>query len=127
MSARRHLVSIRLTGEQNRLVNEFANGLGLPVYQARIRIFERGLVAIFGNEKNQSLDELALCLTETLARLERLESICDRTLYTAASAYTFAAHAAHKGGTNPSQLNETLSQAAMDAYRRQLEAARSQK
>jgi hypothetical protein len=109
------------------LVNEYANGLAVPVYQARIRIFERGLVAIFGTEKDQSLDELALCLTETLARLERLESICDRTLYTAASAYTFAAHAAHKGGTNPSQLNETLSQASMDAYRRQLEAARSQK
>ena len=127
MSARRHLVSIRLTGDQSRLVNEYANGLAVPVYQARIRIFERGLVAIFGTEKDQSLDELALCLTETLARLERLESICDRTLYTAASAYTFAAHAAHKGGTNPSQLNETLSQASMDAYRRQLEAARSQK
>lgn len=127
MSARRHLVSIRLTGDQSRLVNEFANGLGVPVYQARIRIFERGLGAIFGNEKDQSLDELALCLTETLARLERLEGLCDRTLYTAASAYTFAAHAAHKGGTNPSQLNETLSQAAMDAYRRQLEAARAQK
>jgi hypothetical protein len=127
MSGNRYPITLRLTKFQVQVADDLAARLGLPAYQARLRIFERGLTEITG-EQTRLVDTATLdLLAEILARLEFVERLAERTLYTAASAYTFAAHAAHKGGTNPTQLNETLSQASMDAYRRQLEAARAQK
>ncbi len=126
MSDKRHPYTVRLTKPQTRLVADLASRLGLPEYQARLRIFEHGLAAASGNQENLQGEATLNLLAEILARLDSLERLTDRVLFTAASAYAFAAHTAHRGSNNSSQLNETLSEAAMAAYRRQLEAARSQ-
>ena len=127
MKELRHPFTIRITSPQIRLLAKFAADRGIPEYQARHRIFELGLKEAFAVKTSSTEAELLSLVEETLARLERLEKLSDRILWTSVSSYTCSQFLAHKGGTNPSQLNETLSQASMDAYRRQLEAARAQK
>jgi hypothetical protein len=127
MSAQRFGFSIRLTKSQCGLVAEYARGLGLPEYQARLRLFECGLAAVFSSQPDKAdMDGLTL-LAEIMDRLQHLERLAERTLYTSATAYTFASYAAHRGTNNSQSLNETLSEASMDAYRRQLEIARGEK
>jgi hypothetical protein len=124
MSARRHGYTIRITKAQSSLVTEYALGLGLPEYQARIRIFECGLTATFGGQTGSPKDDTSTLLVEIIDRLSRLERLAERTLYTTASAYAHARCAALRGTSNPQSLNDELSEASMDAYRRQLEIAR---
>ncbi len=120
-------VSLRLTGTQARLVTAYASQLGIADYAARHRIFELGLNEAFAAETKLADTELLSLLEEALARLVRLDRLSERILVTTASGYTYAQYAAVKGSPNPNQLNETLSQASMEAYRRQLEAARDPK
>jgi hypothetical protein len=126
MRPQRHGYTIRLTKPQSGLVTEYALGLGLPEYQARIRIFECGLTATFGGQTGSPEDNTSTLLAEIIDRLHRLERLADRTLYTAATAYTFASYAAHRGTNNSQTLNQELSDASMDAYRRQLGIARGE-
>jgi hypothetical protein len=126
MRTQRHGYTIRLTKSQSGLVTDYALGLGLPEYQARIRIFECGLTATFGSKQETTDNDAATLLAEIIERLRGLERLADRTLYTAATAYTFASYAAHRGTNNSQTLNQELSEASMDAYRRQLEIARGE-
>jgi hypothetical protein len=126
MRPQRHGYTIRITKLQSSLVADYALGLGLPEYQARIRIFECGLKATFGSKKEATDNDVATLLAEIIERLRGLERLADRTLYTAATAYTFASYAAHRGTNNSQTLNQELSEASMDAYRRQLEIARGE-
>jgi hypothetical protein len=124
MRTQRHGYTIRLTKSQSSLVTEYALGLGLPEYQARIRIFECGLTATFGGQTGKPEEDAPALLAEIIDRLNRLDALVERSVFVGASAYVFASYAAHRGTNSPQSLNETLSEASMDAYRRQLEIAR---
>lgn len=120
MRSRKSPYTIRLNKNEQTLVKELAARHGIAEYQARHRVFERGLEAIFHEATTNPLVEL-------LARQDILEALLDRTLFTAACAYVFAANAAAKGTNNTQALNQALSAAATEAYHRQLEIARGER
>jgi hypothetical protein len=124
MSARRKLVSIRLTPPQQSLITDLAQRLNVTNYQAGIRIFESGLATLFGNEPTKAIDDNLVLLADILARLEALERLTDRAVFAATTSYVYAAFAVHGSASNSEALNASLSEASLEAYRRQLEIAR---
>jgi hypothetical protein len=123
MRTNKYPFTVRLTKAQCAIVTDFAVSHDISEYRARLLFVERGLAATCANE-SQSEASLLDLQADILARLEALERLADRTLFTAASAYTFAHYAAHRGANNSEALNASLSEASLEAYRRQLEIAR---
>lgn len=123
MKTNKYPFTVRLTKAQCALVTDFALSHDISEYRARLLFVERGL-EVTCKQQDQSNESLLHLQADILARLESLESLADRTLFTAASAYAFASYAAHRGTNNSEALNASLSEASLEAYRRQLEIAR---
>lgn len=122
-------LSLRLTRTQDAAVQRYAEAHGVTRYQAAIRVMEAGLAAIVASSTPPSGDgtDTAAAIGELMVRADRLERLIDRALFTAAAAYTFARQAALSGAHDLAKLDQALSEAAGEAYRRQRDLARGER
>ncbi|WP_419318820.1 hypothetical protein ACN2C7_17850 [Caulobacter sp. ErkDOM-E] len=122
-------LSLRLTRTQDASIQRHAEAHGITRYQAAIRVMEAGLATIMASSTPTSSDgaDVAAAIGELVVRAAVLERLIDRTLYTSAAAYTFARQAALSGAHDPAKLDQALSEAAGEAYRRQRDLARGER
>ena len=115
-------VSLRLTRPQVAFLRRHAEANGVSLYQACNRVMEAGLAAVA--EPGAAEQPIAALVGELLARVERLEALADRALYSAAAAYSYARQAALAGARDAKALDEAVAEAAGEAYRRQRDLTR---
>ena len=122
-------LSLRLTRTQDAAVQSYAEAHGVTRYQAAIRVIEAGLATIVSRPAPPSSDgaDTAAAIGELIVRAARLERLMDRALFTGAAAYTFARQAALSGAHDLAELDQALSEAAGEAYRRQRDLARGER
>jgi glycosyltransferase A (GT-A) superfamily protein (DUF2064 family) len=122
-------LSLRLTRAQDASIQRYAEAHGVTRYQAAIRIVEAGLATIMVSPAPPGSDGTgtAAAIGELMARAARLEHLIDRALFTGAAAYTFARQAALSGAHDLVKLDQALSEAAGEAYRRQRDLARGER
>lgn len=122
-------LSLRLTRTQDAAVQSYAEAHGVTRYQAAIRVMEAGLATIVSRPAPPSSDgaDTAAAIGELIVRAARLERLMDRALFTGAAAYTFARQAALSGAHDLAELDQALSEAAGEAYRRQRDLARGER
>lgn len=120
-------VSLRLTRTQIAFLRRQAEAHGVSLYQASNRAMEAGLAALAGSSEPGAIEEpITGLIGELLARVERLERLADRALYSAAAAYSYARQAALAGARDAKALDEAVAEAAGEAYRRQRDLARGE-
>ena len=80
-------LSIRIPAEQETLIRHIAKVRGMTRYQALLRVIETGLASITGGSqvRSQLASDEALATIES--RLAIIESLTDRSLFTASAAY----------------------------------------
>ncbi|PHY21504.1 hypothetical protein [Caulobacter sp. BP25] len=118
-------VSLRLTRAQIAFLRRHAEAHGVSLYQSSTRAMEAGLAALAGaSEPGAAEEPIAALIGELLARIERLERLADRALYSAAAAYSYARQAALAGARDAKVLDDAVAEAAGEAYRRQRDLAR---
>lgn len=116
-------LSVRVPIGQEIMIRHIAEVRGLTRYQALARVIETGLTAIMnlhptGSEHVADLgDDAALAALD--ARLGVIESLLDRSLFTASAAYTYARRAALRGDSDAERSDAAMGEAAQAAYRRQ--------
>lgn len=112
-------LSIRIPAEQETLIRHIAKVRGMSRYQALLRVIETGLSSITGGAQVRS----QLANEETLAgiesRLASIESLTDRSLFTASAAYAYSRRAALRNDSDADRVDAATSDAAQAAYRRQ--------
>lgn len=120
-------ISLRLTLPQIALLRRRAEAEGVSLYDASHRAMEAGLAALAGAAVLGPDDEpIAHLLGELIARVERLEQLTDRALYSAAAAYSYSRQSALAGARDAKALDEAIAEAAGEAYRRQRSLARGE-
>lgn len=118
-------VSLRLTRQQIAFLRRHAEAHSVSLYQASNRAMEAGLAVLAGAAEPGAAEEpIAAMIGELLARIERMERVADRALYSAAAAYSYARQAALAGVRDAKALDEAVAEAAGEAYRRQRDLAR---
>lgn len=118
-------VSLRLTRPQIAFLRRHAEAHGVSLYQASNRAMEAGLAALAGVAEPGATEEpIAGLIGELVARVERLERLADRALYSAAAAYAYARQAALAGARDARAMDEAITEVAGEAYRRQRDLAR---
>ena len=112
-------LSIRIPAEQEALIRHIATARGLSRYQALLRVIETGLASITGGAqiRSQMASEEALAAIES--RLSIIESLTDRSLFTASAAYAYSRRAALRNDSDADRVDAVTSDAAQAAYRRQ--------
>ncbi len=118
-------VSLRIPAPLNVVLTDYAKAPGYcSRYQAAIRAFETGLGVLVGSTQVAANNEaMTDGLGELLARAERLESLVDRTLFTASAAYAYARRGAVRTEAD-NKMDQLIAEAAQEAYRRQRDLAR---
>lgn len=118
-------VSLRLSRPQIAFLRRHAEAHGVSLYQSSTRAMEAGLAALAGAAEPGAAEQpIAALIGELLARVERLEALADRALYSAAAAYSYARQAALAGARDAKALDDAVAEAAGEAYRRQRDLAR---
>lgn len=112
-------LSIRIPAEQETLIRHIAKVRGMTRYQALLRVIETGLSSIIGGAevRSQLASEEALAGIES--RLASIESLTDRSLFTASAAYAYSRRAALRNDSDADRVDAATSDAAQAAYRRQ--------
>lgn len=112
-------LSVRIPAEQETMIRHIAKVRGMTRYQALLRVLETGLAAITGGTqvRSQMANDEALSVIET--RLAAIESLTDRSLFTASAAYAYARRAALRNDSDADRIDVATSDAAQAAYRRQ--------
>lgn len=112
-------LSVRIPAEQETMIRHIAKLRGLSRYQALLRVVETGLASITSGAQVRS----QLASDETLAaiesRLASIESLTDRSLFTASAAYAYSRRAALRNDSDADRVDAATSDAAQAAYRRQ--------
>lgn len=118
-------VSLRLTRQQIAFLRRHAEAHSVSLYQASNRAMEAGLAALAGAAELGAQEEpITPLIGELLARVERLEALADRALYSATAAYSYARQAALASARDAKALDDAVAEAAGEAYRRQRDLAR---
>lgn len=112
-------LSIRIPAEQETMIRQIAKVRGMTRYQALLRVLETGLASITGDSqvRSQMARDEALAVIET--RLAAIESLTDRSLFTASAAYAYSRRAALRNDSDADRIDAATSNAAQAAYRRQ--------
>ena len=116
-------LTLRITQGQDAIIKQLAARDGVSRYQAGLRLLEVGLaerISSGATTDNGITDHLG----EIAAQLERLASLTDRVLFVSSSAYIFSRRAVMKSESDPSKIDQALSEAVAEAYRRQLALVR---
>lgn len=112
-------LSVRVPASQETMIRHIAQVRGMTRYQALLRVIETGLASIMGSPKVQAqmANEEALAALES--RLAVIESLTDRSLFTASAAYAYARRAALRNDSDADRTDAATSDAAQAAYKRQ--------
>ena len=112
-------LSIRVPVGQEVMIRHIAEVRGLTRYQALARVIETGLASIMGGAqvRSQLAGDEALAALES--RLMVIESLTDRSLFTASAAYAYARRAALRGDGDADKADAAMGEAAQAAYKRQ--------
>jgi len=112
-------LSIRIPAEQETLIRHIAKVRGMTRYQALLRVLETGLASITGGAqvRSQLASDEAIAAIES--RLAIIESLTDRSLFTASAAYAYSRRAALRNDSDADRIDAATSDAAQAAYKRQ--------
>jgi len=112
-------LSIRVPAGQETMIRHIAQVRGMTRYQALLRVIETGLASIMGNHKVQAQMASEEALSAIESRLAIIESLTDRSLFTASAAYAYARRAALRNDSDADRVDAATSDAAQAAYKRQ--------
>ena len=112
-------LSIRVPAGQETMIRHIAQVRGMTRYQALLRVIETGLASIMGNHKVQAQMASEEALSAIESRLAIIESLTDRSLFTASAAYAYARRAALRNDSDAERVDAATSDAAQAAYKRQ--------
>ena len=112
-------LSIRVPAGQETMIRHIAQVRGMTRYQALLRVIETGLASIMGNHKVQAQMASEEALSAIESRLAIIESLTDRSLFTASAAYAYARRAALRNESDADRVDAATSDAAQAAYKRQ--------
>ena len=112
-------LSIRVPTSQETMIRHIAQVRGMTRYQALLRVIETGLASIMGSPKVQAQMANDEALSAIESRLAVIESLTDRSLFTASAAYAYARRAALRNDSDADRTDAATSDAAQAAYKRQ--------
>ena len=112
-------LSIRVPAGQETMIRHIAQVRGMTRYQALLRVIETGLASIMGSPKVQAQLASEEALSAIESRLAIIESLTDRSLFTASAAYAYARRAALRNDSDADRVDAATSDAAQAAYKRQ--------
>lgn len=112
-------LSIRVPVGQEVMIRRIAEERGLTRYQALARVIEAGLLAMTGTPQTKGKVSVSEVLAGIEARLSTIESLTDRSLFTASAAYAYSRRAALRNDSDADRIDTATSDAAQAAYRRQ--------
>lgn len=112
-------LSIRVPAGQETMIRHIAQVRGMTRYQALLRVIETGLASIMGSPKVQAQMASEEALAALESRLAIIESLTDRSLFTASAAYAYARRAALRNDSDADRTDAATSDAAQAAYKRQ--------
>lgn len=112
-------LSIRVPAGQETMIRHIAQVRGMTRYQALLRVIETGLASIMASPKVQAQMASEEALSAIESRLAVIESLTDRSLFTASAAYAYARRAALRNDSDADRVDAATSDAAQAAYKRQ--------
>ena len=112
-------LSVRVPAGQETMIRHIAQVRGMTRYQALLRVIETGLASIMGSPKVQAQMASEEALAALESRLAIIESLTDRSLFTASAAYAYARRAALRNDSDADRTDAATSDAAQAAYKRQ--------
>ena len=112
--------SVRLSPALNRTLAVLAEQRGMSCYQMLKRAIEQGF-AVMTNAKSDpsGIVDVGGELAVLSARLDMMEALSDRGLFTASAAYVYARRAALRGDSDAENSDASMGEAAQAAYKRQ--------
>ncbi|MEL6877265.1 MAG: hypothetical protein AAGL68_04115 [Pseudomonadota bacterium] len=112
-------LSVRVPSAQELMIRRIAEERGLTRYQALARVIEAGLIAMTATPRSGGDSDVSDTLACIEARLSVIESVSDRSLFTASAAYAYSRRAALRNDSDADRTDAATSDAAQAAYRRQ--------
>lgn len=112
-------LSVRVPHGQEVMIRRIADERGLTRYQALSRVIEAGLMAMNAKPIEGSESDFSDTLACIEARLSAIESVADRSLFTASAAYAYSRRAALRNDSDADTTDAVTSESARAAYRRQ--------
>ncbi|MEM9502271.1 MAG: hypothetical protein AAF941_10565 [Pseudomonadota bacterium] len=112
-------LSIRVPHGQEVMIRRIAQERGLTRYQALGRVIEAGLLVMTEKPRDSSESNDSYTLACIEARLSAIESVADRSLFTASAAYAYSRRAALRNDSDADRTDAATSDAAQAAYKRQ--------
>ena len=112
--------SVRLSPALNRTLFILAEQRGMTCYQMLKRAIEHGFAVMINAKCAQSdMADVGGEMAALSARLDLLEALSDRGLFTASAAYVYARRAALRGDSDAENTDASMGEAAQAAYKRQ--------
>ncbi len=112
--------SVRLSPALNRTLSILAEQRGMTCYQMLKRAIEQGFAAMTDAKSDWSgVANMGSELAALSARLDLVEALADRGLFTASAAYVYARRAALRGDSDAENTDASMGEAAQAAYKRQ--------
>ena len=112
--------SVRLSPALNRTLSILAEQRGMTCYQMLKRAIEQGFAVMTNGKSDPSgTTDVGGELAALSARLDLVEALSDRGLFTASAAYVYARRAALRGDSEPDNTDAAMGEAAQAAYKRQ--------
>lgn len=112
-------LSIRVPAGQETMIRRIADARGMTRYQALARVIEAGLAAMTGTAQTKGTVAVSEFLAGIETRLTTIESLTDRSLFTASAAYAYSRRAALRNDSDADRVDVATSDAAQAAYKRQ--------
>jgi hypothetical protein len=112
--------SVRLSPALNRTLSILAEQRGMTCYQMLKRAIEQGFAVMTNTKSDPSgVANMGSELAALSARLDMVEALSDRGLFTASAAYVYARRAALRGDSDAENTDASMGEAAQAAYKRQ--------
>lgn len=112
--------SVRLSPALNRTLSILAEQRGMTCYQMLKRAIEQGFAVMTNTKSDPSgVADIGGELAALSARLDLVEALADRGLFTASAAYVYARRAALRGDSDVDNTDVAMGEAAQAAYKRQ--------
>ena len=112
--------SVRLSPALNRTLSILAEQRGMTCYQMLKHAIEQGFAVMTNTKSDPSgVADIGGELAALSARLDLVEALADRGLFTASAAYVYARRAALRGDSDADNTDVAMGEAAQAAYKRQ--------